>query len=169
MKTFETEKVRQFFFILVLSVLGFVLFIYLKSFLPSFLGAVTFYVLTRKYMRDLLVRKWKPATAALTLMLVTFIIILLPVFVLINSVSSKVGYVISHATEISDTIVSFLKDIETKIGYHFMNAETIQNLSGMVLTELPLILSATVNSIVLLVVMYFLLDFMLTNCNKLED
>jgi len=37
------------------------------------------------------------------------------------------------------------------------------------LSELPLILGATVNSIVALVIMYFLLYFMLTNCNELED
>src|SRR5258708_26745151 len=109
MKTFDKEKIRQFFFILILSVLGFTLFIYLKSFLPSFLGAVTFYVLTRKYMRNLLARKWKASSAALLLMLITFIIILLPVLILANAVSSKVGYVISHATELSNAFVTFLK------------------------------------------------------------
>jgi predicted PurR-regulated permease PerM len=84
-------------------------------------------------------------------------------------VSSKIGYVIDHATEITTSLVDFLKNIEQRVGYHFMNADTIRNLSGMALSELPLILGATVNSIVALVVMYFLLYFMLTNCNKLED
>ena len=102
-------------------------------------------------------------------MLFSFIMILFPVFILINTVSSKVGYVINHATEITSSLVDFLKSIEVRVGYHFMNAETIRNLSGMALSELPLILGATVNSMVALVVMYFLLYFMLTNCNKLED
>jgi predicted PurR-regulated permease PerM len=169
MKPFDPEKIRQFFFIVILSVLGLILFVYLKSFIPSFLGAVTFYVLMRSHMKRLLARKWKPGSAAFILMLFSFIMILFPVFILINSVSSKVGYVISHATEITASLVGFLKDIERQIGYHFMNAETIQNLSGMALAELPLILGATVNSIVALVIMYFLLYFMLTNCNKLEE
>ncbi len=169
MKPFDPERVRQFFFIVILSVLSIILFIYLKSFLPSFLGAVTFYVLMRKHMKQLLIRKWRPSSAAVLLMLISFIMILLPVFILINTVSSKVGYVINHATEITHSLVEFLKNVEAHIGYHFMNAETIQNLSGMALAELPLILGATVNSIVALVVMYFLLYFMLTNCNKLED
>jgi predicted PurR-regulated permease PerM len=169
MKTFEPEKVRQFFFLLLLFVMGVVLFIYLKSFAPSFLGAITFYVLMRRYMKKMLIRKWRPASAALLLMLVSFIIILLPVFILVNTVSSKVGYVISHATEITASIIDFLKGLEVRVGYHFMNAETIRNLSGIALSNLPLLLGATVNSIVLLVVMYFLLYFMLTNCNDLED
>ena len=58
MKTFEPEKVRQFFFIVILGVLGLVLFSYLKSFIPSFLGAITFYVLMRKYMKQMLLKKW---------------------------------------------------------------------------------------------------------------
>jgi predicted PurR-regulated permease PerM len=117
----------------------------------------------------MLADKWKPGSAAVILMLLSFIMILFPVFILINTVSSKIGYVIDHATEITAGLVEFLRNIELRIGYHFMNAETIQNLSGMALSELPLILGATVNSIVALVIMYFLLYFMLTNCNKLED
>ena len=80
MKTFEPEKVRQFFFIVILAVLGMILFTYLKSFLPSFLGAITFYVLMRKYMKHMLVKKWKPASAALLLMLVSFIMIIISGF-----------------------------------------------------------------------------------------
>jgi len=168
MKTFEPEKIRQFFFILLLGTLGFVLFTYLKSFIPSFLGAVTFYVLMRKYMKNMLLKKWKPAGAALLLMLVSFLIIMVPVFVLVDTVSSKVGYVINHATEITASLVTFLKNIESRLGYHFLNVDTVRNLSGIVLSELPVILGATVNSIVALVIMYFLLYFLLTNCNELE-
>jgi predicted PurR-regulated permease PerM len=168
MKTFEPEKVRQFFFIVVLSVLGLILFTYLRSFLPSFLGSITFYVLMRKYVKKMIENKWSPAAAALLLMLFSFLIILLPVFIFVNTVSSKIGYVINHATEITGTLVLFLKNIETRIGYHFLNEETIRNLSGLALQELPLILGATVNSLVALVIMYFLLYFMLTNCHSIE-
>ena len=169
MNTFEPEKVRQFFFLVLLSVLGFILYIYLKSFLPSFLGAVTFYILMRKYMKGMLIRKWRPPAAALLLMLVSFLIILLPVFMLVNTVSSKVGYVINHATEITSAVIDFLKNMESRLGYHFLNEETVRNLSGIALQQLPLILGATVNSLVALVIMYFLLYFMLTNGNKIEE
>ncbi|HEY2648849.1 MAG TPA: AI-2E family transporter [Puia sp.] len=168
-KPYDPEKVRQFFFIVILVVMAIILFTNLKSFMPSFLGAITFYVLMRRQLKRLLAKGWKPASAALILMLFSFILILFPVFILINTVSSKIGYVINHATEITSSLVDFLKNMELRVGYHFMNADTIRNLSGMALSELPLILGATVNSIVALVVMYFLLYFMLTNCNKLED
>lgn len=168
MKTFEPEKVRQFFFIVVLSVLGVILFAYLRVFIPSFLGAITFYVLMRKYVKRMIDNKWTPAAASLLLMLFSFLIILLPVFIFVNTVSSKIGYVINHATDITSALVVFLRSIEVRIGYHFLNEETIRNLSGIALQQLPLILGATVNSLVALVVMYFLLYFMLTNCHKME-
>jgi len=169
MKTFEPEKIRQFFFIVLLGILGLVLFTYLRSFIPSFLGAITFYVLMRKYMKKMLVNKWKPASAALLLMLVSFLIIMLPVFMLVDMVSSKIGYVINHAPEITSSIVTFLKNTESRLGYHFLNVESIQNLSGIVFSNLPMVLSATVNSILTLVIMYFILYFLLTNCNDMED
>ncbi len=144
MKTFEPEKVRQFFFIVVLMILGIILFTYLKLFLPSFLGAITLYVLMRKYVKRMIVKKWSPATAALLLMLFSFLIILLPVFVFVNTVSSKIGYVINHSTEITGSVIVFLKNMESRLGYHFLSEETIRNLSGMALAELPLVLGATV-------------------------
>ncbi len=79
------------------------------------------------------------------------------------------GYVIDHATEITTSLVDFLKNLELRVGYHFMNDDTDSKPEWNCVAELPLILGATVNSIVALVVMYFLLYFMLTNCNKLED
>src|SRR4051812_40966982 len=109
MKPYDPEKVRQFFFIVLLIILGIILFTYLKSFMPSFLGAITLYVLMRRHMKRLLAKGWKPASAALILMLFSFIMILFPVFILINSVSAKIGYVISHATEITTSMVDFLK------------------------------------------------------------
>jgi predicted PurR-regulated permease PerM len=168
MKTFEPEKVRQFFFIVLLGILGLVLFIYLKSFIPSLLGAVTFYVLMRKYMKKMLLNKWRPASAALLLMLISFLIIMVPVFMLADMVSSKIAYVINHASEITGSLVTFLRNTESRLGYQFLDVETVRNFSGIVFSNLPMVLSATVNSIITLVVMYFILYFMLTNCNDME-
>ena len=169
MDRFNPEKVRQFFFLVVLVVMGGILFSKLQGFLPAFLGAVTFYVLMRKYMKSLIIRKWRPWAAALALMLLSFLIIMLPVFFLVNLVSSKVGYVIPHAPELTGSLLVFLIDLESRIGYHFLNEETVRKLSGMAIQELPLILGATFNSILTLFMLYFLLYFMLTSCNQMED
>ena len=169
MEPFGPEKVRQFFFIVILLILSYILFTYLQSFLPSFLGAFTLYVLMRKYMKKMLANHWKAATAALVLMLISFLMILMPVFILINTVSSKVGYVIHHTTELTSSILAFLKSMEDRFQYHFLNEDSIRNLSGMALEKLPLVLGATFNSLLAGVIMYFMLFFMLTSCNQMED
>jgi predicted PurR-regulated permease PerM len=168
MRTFEPEKVRQFSFLILLTGMGLILLIYLNDFLPSFLGAVTLYVLMRKYMKRLLGKKWRPAMAALLLMLVSFVIIMLPVFLLINSISTKLAYVINHAKEVTSSLIVFLKNIEARFGSDFLNEENIRNLSGLAIEKLPLVLGATFNSLVALVVMYFVLYYMLTSCNAME-
>jgi predicted PurR-regulated permease PerM len=168
MKTFEPEKIRQFFFLALLSGMGIILFINLKEFIPSFLGAFTFYVLMRKYMKLMLKKHWKPASAALMLMLVSFLMILLPVILLINTVSKKVGYVINHIGEINNSVIVFLKNIEGHTGSHFLDEESVRNISGLAIRQLPVILGATFNSLLTLVLMYFILYFMLTGCNKME-
>jgi predicted PurR-regulated permease PerM len=169
METFEPEKVRQFFFILILLILGYILFVYLQSFIPSFLGAFTLYVLMRKYMKKMVLKQWSPVSAALVLMLLSFLIILLPVFILINTLSSKVGFVIHHSSELTNSVLEFLKGFEIRFQYHFLNEDSVRNLSGLVLEKLPLILGATFNSLVALVIMYFMLFFMLTSCSQMED
>ena len=169
MDRFNPEKVRQFFFLVVLVVMGGILFSKLQGFLPAFLGAVTFYVLMRKYMKSLIIRKWRPWAAALALMLLSFLIIMLPVFFLGNGVRAKVGDGITHEPELTGSLLVFLRDLESRIGYHFLNEETVRKLSGMAIQELPLILGATFNSILTLFMLYFLLYFMLTSCNQMED
>jgi predicted PurR-regulated permease PerM len=169
MNRFNPEKVRQFFFLVVLVLTGALLFTRLQGFLPSFLGAFTLYVLMRKHMKKLLARKWRPWTAALLLMLLSFLIIMVPVFFLVNTVSSKLVYTISHAQELTASFLAFIRDLESRIGYHFLNEETVRKISGMIIQELPLILGATFNMVLAIFMMYFVLYFMLTSCNQMED
>lgn len=168
MKSFEPEKVRQFFFIFLLLILFSILFTFLKSFLPSFLGAFTFYILMKKYMKHLVRKKWKTGVAAIFLILISFLAILLPVFILVDTLSSKVGYVISHAPEITRSVVLYLKNIESHLRVHVFNEETVRQYSGLTLQALPMVLGATVNYLVALVIMYILLYFMLTHSTLLE-
>lgn len=165
---FDPEKVRQFFFLAILVLTGVVLFTRLEGFLPSMLGAFTFYILMRRYMNALLSRKWKPWAAALVLMLLSFLIIMVPVFFFVNTLSTGVGYLISHVTELTGTLLAFLRDLESRIGYHFLNEGTVRDLSGMVVRELPLVLGATFNTLVQIVMLYFLLYFMLVNGAAME-
>ncbi|HVK46514.1 MAG TPA: hypothetical protein VM488_01690, partial [Pseudobacter sp.] len=66
MNYLSNNIVRQVLILMVILLIGVVLFINLQFFLPSFLGAYTFYVLLRKWMFLLTDKyKWKKSLAAL--------------------------------------------------------------------------------------------------------
>src|ERR1700686_5615282 len=93
--TIDQNRIRQFFFLLVLLLLGILLFLELYSFVPAVLGAITLYILLRRFMFYLTEKKkWRKGLRAVLLMLVSFLVILLPVGLLVDMLSSKVSFVI---------------------------------------------------------------------------
>jgi predicted PurR-regulated permease PerM len=79
-----------------------------------------------------------------------------------------VAYLISHAQELTGALLDFLRNLESRIGYHFLNEDMVRRLSSAVVQELPLIVGATFNGLLVLLMMYFLLYFMLTSCHQME-
>src|SRR5262245_29301287 len=99
--TIDQNRIRQVFFIIALLLLGLLLFLELYSFLPALLGAITLYILMHRWMFYLTEKKkWKKGLTAFLLMLFSFIIILLPVAMLANMLSSKVTYAVQHSSEL---------------------------------------------------------------------
>src|SRR5690242_8073251 len=92
--TIDTNRIRQVAFIILILFWGIVLVRELWFFLSAFLGAVTFYVLMRDRMFFLTENKgWKPGSAAIVLMLLSFFVILVPIGLLGNILYSKISYV----------------------------------------------------------------------------
>jgi predicted PurR-regulated permease PerM len=162
-------KIRQVSFIAILVLLGWILFMELKSFMPAFLGAVTLYVIMRKWMfRMVHVRKWKPAFAAGILMLASFIIILVPVGAVINMLSSKINFAIQHSTELLDGVQTLIKSLEKKTGYVIITEDNVKALGEFIAKNLPSLLGATFNTVTAIIFMYLILYFMLVDGRKME-
>lgn len=169
MSQISNNTIRQIFFLLLIVLLGVILFIQLKTFLPALLGAYTFYVLLRKYMFILQARyKWKKAIAAAILMILSFLVILLPIFLLINMMGSKISFAVQHSSEVLTSIKNYILQYETKYNIEILSTQNINKLSGWAATTLPSILGATVNTLTTIAVMYFILYFMLTDGRKME-
>ena len=165
----DQNRLRQVFFILVLLAMGILLFLELFTFLPAFLGAVTLYILLRKWMLYLTEkRKWRIGWAAALLMLLSFIVILVPVGLLINMLSSKVTYAIEHSTELMAALKKIINNIENKFNVTIASDANINKLGNTITSSLPRILGATFNSLSTIVFMYFILYFMLVNARKME-
>src|SRR5688500_13711935 len=116
--TISTNLLRQIAFILVILFLGIVLFRELQFFMSAFLGAITFYVIMRDRMFYLTEKKgWKPSTAAWVLMLLSFFVILVPIGLLGNILYSKISYVVTHSSELLDSLKRAVAALKDKIGY----------------------------------------------------
>ena len=163
------DQVRQIFFIIILVGLGLLLFLELFSFLPALLGAITLYILMRRWMFYLChVKKMKKALAATLLMLLSMVVILFPVFILINMLSSKVTYAIEHGNELIVALKKVIGDIEQRFDMDLVSDENINNLGRKITSGIPQLLNATFNTLTTIFFMYFLLYFMLVNGKKME-
>lgn len=168
--TIDSNLLRQIFFIALILFLGIVLFRELWFFTSAFLGAVTFYVVMRDRMFYLTEKKgWKHSTAAWVLMLLSFFVILVPIGVLGNILYSKISYVVTHSSELLNSLKHTVAQIKEKIGYEIVTPNTINQLGPYLAQLLPKVLGVTLNTISLIGSMYFMLYFMLVNGRRMEE
>ena len=165
----DQNRIRQFFFIIILLLLGILLFLQLYSFLPAVLGAITIYVLLHKWMFYLTEKKkWRKGWTAALLMLFSFIVILLPVALLVNMLSSKVSFALRHSAELTEALKTLVADIEHRFDISIASSQNINRLGNTIAQSIPQVLGATFNTLTTIFFMYFILYFMLVNGRKME-
>src|SRR4030095_10961117 len=163
------NRIRQVFFILLIALLGLLLFLELYAFLPALLGAVTLYIVMRKWMFHLTFKKkWRKSLAAALLMFLSLIIILLPIAVLINMLSEKVTFAIQHSNELITALKTIVGDIEKKFDIEIVSDENINKLGNIISGGIPRMLGFTFNILGTIFFMFFILYFMLVNGRVME-
>ncbi len=166
----DVHKLRQVSFIIILVVLGYALFTELRNFVPAFLGALTFYVLMRKWMfRMQYVRKWKPGSAALILMLTSFIVIMGPIWGAVNLLMPRITFAVNNSSAVIDKVSVLLKNVGDKTGIELTSTSNLTKVSTFLAEKIPTLLGATFNTIASIAMMYFILYFMLVNGRKMES
>jgi predicted PurR-regulated permease PerM len=166
----DQNRIRQFFFILIILLLGILLFLQLYSFVPALLGAITLYVIMHRWMLYLTEKKkWRKGGTALLLMLVSMIVILLPIGLLVNMLSSKISFAIAHSSELVEALKKVAHDAEQRFDIKIISDENLNRLGEAMAQSLPKILGATFNTLTTIFFMYFILYFMLMNSRKMEN
>jgi predicted PurR-regulated permease PerM len=167
--TIDQNRLRQIVFLLLITGLGVLLFIELYTFLPAALGAATLYILLRKSMFYLSeTKKWRPGAAALLLMFVSLILILLPIWMLVDMLYDKVTYAVSHANEWIVAIKETIADFELRYKVELLSDENIARIGNTISTAVPQILGATFNGLTAIFFMYFILYFMFVSGREME-
>ena len=163
------NRIRQVFFLVIIVLLGLLLFSELYTFLPALLGAVTLYIVMRRWMFHLtIMKKWRKGWTAALLMLLSMIVILLPIALLINMLSSKITFAIQHSDELVGSLKKIVSDIELKFNIKIASDENINKLGDFIRSSIPKLLGATFNTLGTIFFMYFILYFMLVNGRKME-
>ncbi|UPK70446.1 AI-2E family transporter [Chitinophaga filiformis] len=169
MSVIDNERIKQVSFLLIIVLLAFVLFSELYTFFPGFLGAVTMYILSRKYMFRLVEeRKWRKSLAAAVLMFMSFIIILLPFGLLINMLTNKIGYAVSHSSELVAGLKTVNDRIQAATKIDILSQVRLERLQEYLTSVLPGLLGATFNILTAIAILYFILYFMLVNGKEME-
>ncbi len=167
---FDQNRMRQLFFIAIILLLGILLFLQLYSFVPALLGAITLYVVMDRWMFYLTEKKkWKKAGTALLLMLASIIVILLPVGLLVNLLSSKISFAVKHSAEFVDAFRKVVNNAEQRFHITLVSDDNISKFKQVLADGIPKILNATFNTLTTIFFMYFILYFMLVNGRKMEN
>ena len=166
----DNSRLKQIAFLALLVGLAWIIFRELAAYIPAFLGAVTFYVIMRKTMQKLVYkRKWKKGSAAAALMGLSFLIVLVPIWILVTMLGSKITYAINHSQEVLATLNMFVTDIEQRYKIEILSEQNFQQAAAYIANSLPRILGATFSTILAIVLMYFLLYFMLVRSREMEE
>lgn len=170
MSYLDNDRLKQIGFLLLILFLAVLLFMEMFTFFPGFLGAVTMYVICRKWMFKLSEdRHWNKSLTAALLMVLSFLVILLPIGMLVNMLTAKITYAASHSTEIITSLKQTNAQLEESLGFGVLTTERLQKIQENLTAVLPGFLGATFNTLTTIALMYFILYFMLVNGRKMEE
>ncbi|AQS93363.1 AI-2E family transporter [Polaribacter sp. BM10] len=167
--TIAPKTIRQVFVLLLILVIGILIFKEMMPYLSGVLGAITVYVLLRKWMIILVKRKWHPDVAAIFLMLISFICILLPVTGLLMMLGSKIGDAVKNSAEVTQALKDIFGKIENRFGYDLAEKINVSEVSTWVTSNLEGFAGGTFNIFIAIGIMYFMLYYMFTNRSELRN
>lgn len=162
------KTIRQIFVLLLIVLIATLIF---KEILPYFsgvLGAITIYVLLRKWMVYLVNMNWKPDLAAAFLMILSFVCILLPVAGIVLMLGNKIGEAVENSEEVAKAVKSQISAFETRFGYDLASQINVSETSSWIASNLENFAGSTFNIFIAIGLMYFMLYYMLTNRSELR-
>lgn len=169
MNKIPAPYIRQVLLLLLIAVIFGVLFWNLQFFIPALLGAYTLYILSRRPLKYLTERwKWSRKLAIPVLMLLSFLIIMLPLFWIFKMLQGRVLDLLGNSNDLFSNAQRVIQSLENKYGIELMTPENIQTLTSWSIQTAQYFLNATLNGLLLVVVAYFILWFMLSEGENME-
>lgn len=169
MKRIEPSVIQQLFMLLIILFVGVLIFQELAPYLTGILGAITLFVLFRKWMNSLLKRGWNKSLAAGTLIVGSFIGILMPIAGIVLLLSSKIGKAVSNSEQIIKVFKTQIDVWEDDLGYNLSGQINVSKITNWLTDSLQSLAGGTFTAFIAIGIMYFMLYYMLTNRSQLRQ
>lgn len=158
----SSVAIKQISLLAIILVLAGLICFNLALFIPSVLGAITIYVVCRKYNFYLQEeKKWKSSLAAFVLMFASLIILILPIYFIADLIIDKLGNAQAYMDKFNVFLDKIHSYIQTKTGFDILSQENMDKLKSFVGKFSTSALSGTFNTLTVIMSMYFILYFML--------
>ena len=169
MAYFESDKIKQIAALSGIAVLGGFLFITLSGFIPAILGAVIFYVICSPFMNFLVKKlKLKRGLAATIVIVLSFLVILVPLFSLTYLLVNKISIMFAETHGFYAKIEDFTLLINSNFGINILTPDYIAKLQSAIANVIPDLLGQTLSMLFDILIMYFVLFYLLISETEME-
>lgn len=169
MDRLKPSLVRQIFVLLLILFLTVLIFKEILPYLSGVLGAVTLYVILKRWMKSLLNRGWKPPLAATLLMTLSFVGILIPVSIIAFMLTNKIGKAVANSERVLSALKKQMLVAEEYLGFDISSAIDTSSVTNWVSANLQNLAGGTFNAFIAIGIMYFMLYYMLTNRRPIRE
>ena len=164
------EKYGRYSLFVLITVLGFTVFVKILPFLGGLLGAVTIYVLLRQQMRMLTERRqWRRSLAATLLLAEAIFCFLIPITLIGWMVVVKVQGIVVNPREFIVPLKHLAELVEMKTGYEVWSESNVRWLVSYIPSVGQWLVEGMVDFAINLVVLLFVLYFMLIGGPRMES
>ncbi len=168
-KYINGNVIKQIILLALILTMSYLICSNLALFIPSVLGAVTLYIVCRRfnfYLQE--EKKWKPALASMFLLFVCLIVLVLPIYFLVEILITKLGDSQAYLGKFNEFLNKIQEFIIQKTNVDVLskgNIEKIQNSAAKISTSA---LSGTFNTLSVITSMFFILYFMFEKARLFE-
>lgn len=163
------NKVRQVLLLAVVVLLGIIILREMYFLLGAFLGAITLYVILRNWMIRLISEyRWKKWLAALTLMLLSFVLFMIPLGWITSVAINKIMPIVQNPAIVKETFEVIHQYLITEYNIDILNEQNIAKINTYLVSFAQQTIGSTMSGIGNLLIMYFILYFMLVRTYDIE-
>lgn len=165
----DAKTIRQIFILLLITATGALILNEMMPYLSGILGAITLYVLLRNPMKKLTQKGWHPFLGSGTLILGSFLVILLPITGAAFMLGTKVEQAINNSEKVLKAIQKQMDNFKSWTGQDLSSQINTSEITSWLSENLQNLAGNTFNVAIAITIMYFLLFYMLINRKALSE